>query len=98
MVAFIRGRMGNIQGWGGPLDPAWRLAQVSTHSPERESHCSLSDTTHHPPQAELQKKIVERQRMFGMLPVLPAFAGFVPEGSFTATSTSSECQVHSWLW
>ncbi len=28
MVAFIRGRMGNIQGWGGPLDPAWRKAQV----------------------------------------------------------------------
>ncbi|ELR20307.1 AlphaN-acetylglucosaminidase, putative, partial [Acanthamoeba castellanii str. Neff] len=61
--AFLAwGRMGNIQGWGGPLDLAWRLAQ-----------------------AELQKKIVERQRMFGMLPVLPAFAGFVPEASVKFT-------------
>jgi hypothetical protein len=36
--------------------------------------------------------------MFGMLPVLPAFAGFVPEGSFTVTNTSGERQVHSWSW
>jgi alpha-N-acetylglucosaminidase len=56
--AFLAwGRMGNIQGWGGPLDPAWRQAQ-----------------------AALQKRIVERQRLFGMLPILPAFAGFVPGG------------------
>jgi hypothetical protein len=32
-------------------------------------------------QARLQKKIVERQRMFGMLPILPAFAGFVPDST-----------------
>jgi alpha-N-acetylglucosaminidase len=29
-------------------------------------------------QLELQKKILERERAFGMLPVLPAFSGFVP--------------------
>jgi hypothetical protein len=29
-------------------------------------------------QAELQKRIVQRMRQFGMTPVLPAFAGFVP--------------------
>lgn len=28
---------------------------------------------------ELQRKIVERMRAFGMTPVFPAFAGFVPE-------------------
>lgn len=30
-------------------------------------------------QAELQKKIVERERLLGMTPVLPAFAGHVPQ-------------------
>lgn len=30
-------------------------------------------------QVELQKKILERERSFGMRPVLPAFAGHVPE-------------------
>ncbi len=29
-------------------------------------------------QAELQKRIVQRMRHFGMTPVFPAFAGFVP--------------------
>ena len=28
--------------------------------------------------AELQRRILERMRSFGMTPVLPAFAGFVP--------------------
>ena len=28
--------------------------------------------------AELQKRILERMRSFGMTPVLPGFAGFVP--------------------
>jgi alpha-N-acetylglucosaminidase len=50
-------RMGNVQGWGGPLTKSWRVAQ-----------------------AELQKKIVQRQREFGMKNVLSAFAGHVPAG------------------
>ena len=31
-------------------------------------------------QAALQKRILKRQRSLGMIPVLPGFAGFVPEG------------------
>jgi len=30
------------------------------------------------PNAELQRKILARMRSFGMTPVFPAFAGFVP--------------------
>jgi hypothetical protein len=30
------------------------------------------------PHAELQRRILARMRSFGMTPVLPAFAGFVP--------------------
>ena len=48
-------RMGNIQGWGGPLDDGWIQSQ-----------------------ANLQKQIVTRIRQFGMINVLPGFAGHVP--------------------
>ena len=48
-------RMGNIQGWGGPLDNGWIESQ-----------------------ARLQKQIVARIREFGMINVLPGFAGHVP--------------------
>eukprot|EP01124_Arcella_intermedia_P007631 TRINITY_DN14704_c0_g1_i1.p1 TRINITY_DN14704_c0_g1~~TRINITY_DN14704_c0_g1_i1.p1 ORF type:complete len:811 (-),score=189.15 TRINITY_DN14704_c0_g1_i1:54-2486(-) len=50
-------RMGNIRGWGGPLDQDWINGQ------------SL-----------LQQKILQRQKSFGMISVLPGFAGHVPEG------------------
>ena len=48
-------RMGNIKGWGGPLDDGWINSQ-----------------------AKLQKQIVARIREFGMINVLPGFAGHVP--------------------
>ena len=50
-------RMGNIQGWGGPLDDGWIKKQ-----------------------ADLQKNIVQRIRDFGMINILPGFAGHVPKG------------------
>ena len=50
-------RMGNIHGWGGPLDNGWITEQ-----------------------SILQKKIVAQIRMFGMINVLPGFAGHVPAG------------------
>ncbi|XP_014663294.1 PREDICTED: alpha-N-acetylglucosaminidase-like [Priapulus caudatus] len=57
--AFLAwGRMGNIQGWGGPLPRSWMKAQFL-----------------------LQRKIVERMREFGMTPVLPGFAGYVPRAT-----------------
>ena len=49
-------RMGNIQGWGGPLDDGWITAQ-----------------------SELQEQIVAQTRQFGMINVLPGFAGHVPK-------------------
>ncbi|XP_025109026.1 alpha-N-acetylglucosaminidase-like isoform X2 [Pomacea canaliculata] len=52
-------RMGNIQGWGGPLPQMWITNQLL-----------------------LQHRILQRMRGFGMVPVLPAFAGHVP-ASFT---------------
>lgn len=48
-------RMGNIRGWGGPLDDGWIESQ-----------------------ADLQKQIMARIREFGMINVLPGFAGHVP--------------------
>ena len=48
-------RMGNIQGWGGPLDDAWIKKQ-----------------------ANLQKQIMSQIRLFGMINILPGFAGHVP--------------------
>lgn len=50
-------RMGNIRGWGGPLDDGWITKQ-----------------------AVLQQKIVAQIRLFGMINVLPGFAGHVPAG------------------
>ena len=48
-------RMGNIQGWGGPLDDGWIKKQ-----------------------ADLQKQIVNQIRQFGMINILPGFAGHIP--------------------
>ena len=50
-------RMGNIHGWGGPLDDGWIKKQADT-----------------------QKQIVQRIRDFGMINILPGFAGHVPQG------------------
>lgn len=49
-------RMGNIDGWLGPLPQSFIDHQY-----------------------ELQKKILARERQFGMTPVLPAFAGHIPK-------------------
>ena len=48
-------RMGNIKGWGGPLDDSWVVAQ-----------------------RDLQLQILNKTREFGMINVLPGFAGHVP--------------------
>ncbi|XP_076439884.1 alpha-N-acetylglucosaminidase-like isoform X1 [Babylonia areolata] len=48
-------RMGNIQGWGGPLPQSWIIKKLL-----------------------LQHQILRRMRDFGMIPVLPGFAGHVP--------------------
>lgn len=72
--AFIAwGRMGNIQGYGGPLPLAYMEKQ-----------------------AELQKKIVERMRSFGMTPVFPAFAGFVPRALATKMPEARVSTISNW--
>jgi len=47
-------------------------------------------------QKELQKKIVQRERELGMKPVLPAFAGHVPEGLKTVFPKANINQLSSW--
>ncbi len=47
-------------------------------------------------QKELQKKIVERERELGMKPVLPAFAGHVPEALKTIFPKAKISQLSSW--
>ncbi|KAK9841152.1 hypothetical protein WJX74_000989 [Apatococcus lobatus] len=66
-------RMGNLQGWGGPLPQAYIDAQ-----------------------AELQVKILERMRAFGMTPVLPAFAGFVPNAIHDKFPDAAITQLGNW--
>ena len=66
-------RMGNIHGWGGPLDDDWIANQ-----------------------AAMQKKIVERIRLFGMINVLPGFAGHVPAGLKRVYPYANFVQTHSW--
>ncbi|MCF7567978.1 alpha-N-acetylglucosaminidase [Sabulilitoribacter arenilitoris] len=47
-------------------------------------------------QKELQKQIVERERELGMTPVLPAFAGHVPEALKTVFPNAKINQLSSW--
>lgn len=47
-------------------------------------------------QKELQKKIVARERELNMTPVLPAFAGHVPEALATARPKAKINQLSSW--
>ncbi|GAA3580540.1 alpha-N-acetylglucosaminidase [Snuella lapsa] len=47
-------------------------------------------------QKELQKKIVKRERELGMTPVLPAFAGHVPEALKTVYPEAKISQLSSW--
>lgn len=55
LTLCCRARMGNIQGWGGPLPQTWITKKLI-----------------------LQHQILQRMRDFGMIPVLPGFAGHVP--------------------
>ncbi|XP_025111113.1 alpha-N-acetylglucosaminidase-like isoform X2 [Pomacea canaliculata] len=66
-------RMGNIQGWGGPLPQMWITNQLI-----------------------LQHQIVKRMRDFGMITVLPAFAGHVPAVFKTIFPKANISQFGSW--
>lgn len=73
-------RMGNIQKWGGPLSADWR--QVKLHG---WMECGLTRPPLSPPllsrrqqQRDMQLQILQRSREFGMISVLPGFAGHVP--------------------
>lgn len=66
--AFLAwGRMGNIRGWGGTLD-----AHNGTPAITGLTRNWMVQ------QADLQRRIVARERALGMRTVLPAFAGHVP--------------------
>ena len=64
-------RMGNINGWGGPLPDEW------------------IDYEH-----DLQLKILERMRDYGMTPVLSMFSGYVPD-TFTNHFPDAEVTMGS---
>ncbi|KAL6074088.1 N-acetylglucosaminidase, alpha [Balamuthia mandrillaris] len=58
---------------GGPAFLAWtRMGNVQEWGGPLTSTWQFA-------QAQLQKKILQRQRQFGMIPVLPGFAGHVPK-------------------
>ena len=56
LLFHYRQRMGNLDGWGGPLPLTWHAKTLA-----------------------LQQKILTRMRSYGMIPVLPGFAGHVPK-------------------
>ncbi|KAK3876259.1 hypothetical protein Pcinc_018921 [Petrolisthes cinctipes] len=66
-------RMGNIQGWGGPLSQHW-----------------LSN------KAVLNKRIVSRMREFGMMAILPAFAGHVPAALQRLFPSANISRLSTW--
>ncbi|XP_059151903.1 LOW QUALITY PROTEIN: alpha-N-acetylglucosaminidase-like [Physella acuta] len=66
-------RMGNIQGWGGPLPQMWITNKLI-----------------------LQHQILERMRSFGMIPVLPAFAGHVPSGITRILPQAKVSRLPTW--
>ena len=66
-------RMGNIHGWGGPLDDGWINKQ-----------------------ADLQKQIMKQIREFGMINVLPGFAGHVPAGLLRIYPNASYTRSAEW--
>nr|KAG5689260.1 hypothetical protein BaRGS_006380 [Batillaria attramentaria] len=66
-------RMGNIQGWGGPLPQMWITNQLL-----------------------LQHQVLQRMRDFGMVPVLPAFAGHVPARFQTLFPQSKVSRLGGW--
>lgn len=47
-------------------------------------------------QLELAKKILERERAYGMEPILPAFAGYVPPLFSTVYPHSKVSQLDKW--
>jgi alpha-N-acetylglucosaminidase len=66
-------RMGNLNGWAGPLSQEWIEKQFL-----------------------LAKKILERERAFGMKPVLPSFNGYVPPQLKSKYPTSKIDQLQGW--
>jgi|SRR6218665_113050 len=72
-VLFVRSRMGNMRGWGGPLPQSWHDQQVA-----------------------LQHKVLQRMRDFGMIPVLPAFNGDVPDAITRIFPTAKVSHLSKW--
>ena len=50
----------------------------------------------HANQLALQHKILDRMRTFGMTPVLPAFAGHVPDGLTRVYPKANVTRLGSW--
>ncbi|CAH1772956.1 unnamed protein product [Owenia fusiformis] len=76
--------------FGGPAFFAWaRMGNI------RGWGGPLSDNWHQQ-QLALQHKILERMAVFGMTPVLPAFAGHVPKGLTRLFPNSSITRLSDW--
>ncbi|XP_066554631.1 alpha-N-acetylglucosaminidase isoform X2 [Amia ocellicauda] len=58
-------RMGNLFRWGGPLPQSWHVKQLYLQVQDNRNTAFY--------------KILHRMRSLGMIPVLPAFSGNVPE-------------------
>ena len=66
------GRMGGLDGYGGPLPQTWIEQETA-----------------------LQHKILERERSFGMTPILQGFAGHIPKAF---VEKNKDVKVHKLSW
>ena len=81
--------MGNLRGWGGPLSSSWHRTQVALQVGTRALCLQIQP-------ALAQVRILARMRGLGMVPVLPAFAGQVPE-AVTRLYPGSSFTRQTWL-
>jgi hypothetical protein len=94
LIPRFRFRMGNMHGWGGPITQSWigpgcviccdiRLLIPRFRSRMGNMHGWGGPITQSwiDDQLILQHKILDRMRSLGMVPVLPGFAGHVPEAT-----------------
>lgn len=81
--------MNNLEGWGG-------TTAGSLNGGIWEGAGGVQDDAWYARQANLAKKIVDRQRELGMQPVLPGFSGMVPTNFTAKTGVATDANGGRW--
>lgn len=81
--------MNNLEGWGG-------TAVGALNGGVWEGVGGVQDDAWYTRQANLAKRIVDRQRELGMRPVLPGFSGMVPTNFTVKTGVATDANGGKW--